>query len=76
MMGRLDHDQEQFFYSFRLDEAVPNDHPAPDEIDWSLPQRQTRAVAEFLSAVEDDDPRADPKADMSGSSAKRAEQEN
>jgi transposase len=27
MMGRLDHDQEQFFYSFRLDEAVPNDHP-------------------------------------------------
>ena len=34
---------------------------APDEIDWSLPQRQTRAVAEFLSAVEDDDPRADRK---------------
>ncbi len=27
MMGRLNHDQEQFFYSFRLDEAVPNDHP-------------------------------------------------
>ena len=26
MMGRLDHDQEQFFYSFRLDEAVPADH--------------------------------------------------
>ena len=26
-MGRLNHDQEQFFYSFRLDEAVPNDHP-------------------------------------------------
>src|SRR6201981_2689047 len=26
MMGRLNHDQEQFFYSFRLDEAVPNDH--------------------------------------------------
>jgi len=22
MMGRLSHDQEQFFYSFRLDEAV------------------------------------------------------
>ena len=32
---------------------------APDEIDWSLPQRQTRAVAEFLSAFEDDDPHAD-----------------
>ena len=27
MMGRLNHDQEQFFYSFRLDEAVPEDHP-------------------------------------------------
>ncbi len=27
MMGRLNHSQEQFFYSFRLDEAVPNDHP-------------------------------------------------
>jgi transposase len=27
MMGRLNHDQEQFFYSFRLNEAVPNDHP-------------------------------------------------
>src|SRR6266571_3822526 len=27
MMGRLNLDQEQFFYSFRLDEAVPNDHP-------------------------------------------------
>ena len=23
MMGRLNHDQEQFFYSFQLDEAVP-----------------------------------------------------
>src|SRR5262245_13557957 len=26
MMGRVNHDEEQFFYSFRLDEAVPNDH--------------------------------------------------
>src|SRR6266481_4709145 len=26
MMGRRNHDQEQFFYSFRLDEAVPDDH--------------------------------------------------
>src|SRR5204862_6417076 len=31
------------------------------EIDWSLPQRQTRAVAEFLSAFEDDDAHADRK---------------
>src|SRR5215813_9411970 len=27
MMGRLKHDQGQFFYSFRLSEAVPRDHP-------------------------------------------------
>jgi len=27
MMGRLKHDQGQFFYSFHLDEAVPADHP-------------------------------------------------
>src|ERR1700751_2389914 len=27
MMGRLSHDQEEFFYSFRLDEAVSDDHP-------------------------------------------------
>jgi hypothetical protein len=27
MMGRLNHDQEQFFYSFSLDEAVPGNHP-------------------------------------------------
>src|ERR1700694_4883721 len=26
MMGRRNHDREQFFYSFCLDEAVPNDH--------------------------------------------------
>ena len=34
---------------------------APDEIDWSLPQRQTRDVAEFLSAFEDDEAQADRK---------------
>src|SRR6202008_4970277 len=27
MMGRLNHDQGEFFYSFHLDEAVPDDHP-------------------------------------------------
>lgn len=27
MMGRLNHDQEQLFYSFSLAEAVPDDHP-------------------------------------------------
>ena len=29
-MGRLNHDQGQFFYSFRLEEAVSNDHPVGD----------------------------------------------
>src|SRR6516165_8174799 len=26
MMGRFNHDQRQLFYSFSLEEAVPNDH--------------------------------------------------
>ena len=26
MMGRLNHDQKQLFYSFCLDEVVPDDH--------------------------------------------------
>jgi len=30
MMGRLNRDQGQFFYSFRLDEAVPHDHAVRD----------------------------------------------
>jgi transposase len=30
MMGRLNHDQRQFFYSFCLEEAVPGDHPVRD----------------------------------------------
>jgi len=28
MMGQLKRDQEQLFYSFRLDEVVPDDHLA------------------------------------------------
>jgi hypothetical protein len=28
MMGRLNHDQGQLFYSFSLEEAVPDDHLA------------------------------------------------
>jgi hypothetical protein len=27
MMGQLNHDQGEFFYSFRVDEAIPDDHP-------------------------------------------------
>jgi hypothetical protein len=34
---------------------------APDEIDWSAPERQTRAVAEFLGALDDEAPNADRK---------------
>jgi transposase len=34
---------------------------APGEIDWSLPERQTRAVAEFLGALDDEDTDADRK---------------
>ena len=34
---------------------------APDEIDWSTPERQTRAVAEFLTALDDEDAGADRK---------------
>jgi transposase len=34
---------------------------APDEIDWSLPERQTRAAAEFLAGLDDEDPDADRK---------------
>ena len=34
---------------------------APDEMDWSVPERQTRAVVEFLSALNDEDSDADRK---------------
>jgi transposase len=34
---------------------------APDEIDWSAPERQTRAVSEFLSGLDDEDSNADRK---------------
>ena len=33
----------------------------PDEIDWSEPQRQTRAVVEFLARLDDEDPEANRK---------------
>src|SRR5215813_10897060 len=31
----------------------------PEEADWSAPERQTRAVAEFLGALDEDEPDAD-----------------
>ena len=30
----------------------------PDDIDWSVPERQTRAAAEFLAGLDDEDPDA------------------
>jgi hypothetical protein len=33
----------------------------PDEIDWSVPERKSRAVTEFLSGLADEDPDADRK---------------
>jgi transposase len=33
----------------------------PDEIDWSLPERQTRAAEEFLAGLDDEDPDANRK---------------
>src|SRR5882724_8500874 len=37
---------------------------APDEIAWAAPERQTRAVAEFLGALDDEDLDADRKVPM------------
>lgn len=34
---------------------------APEEIDWSAPERQTRAAAEFLAGLDDEDPDANRK---------------
>ena len=34
---------------------------APDEIDWSVPELQTRAAAEFLGGLDDEDPDAKRK---------------
>jgi hypothetical protein len=34
---------------------------APDETEWSVPEGQTRAVAEFLGAIDDEEPNADRK---------------
>jgi Transposase domain (DUF772) len=37
------------------------DGKAPDEIDWSAPERRTRGVVEFHSGLEDQDPNPDRK---------------
>ena len=41
MMGRLNHEQEEFFYSFRLDDAVPGDHPV----------RRLAAVLDWVGSI-------------------------
>src|SRR6476619_7043480 len=52
---------------FAIDASVmeadaSRDHgKAPGETDWSLPERQTRAAAEFLGGLEDEDPDANRK---------------
>jgi hypothetical protein len=57
MMGRLNHDQEQFFYSFRLDEAVPNDHPVREvvaavlDLSWVHSELAAYYVRSELSVV-------------------------
>lgn len=40
MMGRLEQDQEQLFYSFCLEEVVPDDH-------------QVRAIASVLDRADE-----------------------
>jgi hypothetical protein len=42
-------------------DASRNHGQAPGEIDWSAPERQMRAVAEFLSGLDDEDPNEDRK---------------
>src|SRR5262249_21719224 len=45
-----------------IDAAASRYHgKAPGEIDWSAPERQTRAVSEFLTALDDEGANADRK---------------
>jgi hypothetical protein len=49
-MGRLDHGQEQFFYSFRLDQVVPDDHLVREiaavlDLTWTDPAHRCLLVA-------------------------------
>lgn len=52
---------------FAVDASVMEAHAsryrgkAPDEIDWSAPERQTRAAAEFLAGLDDEDADANRK---------------
>jgi len=44
MMGRVNHEQKQFFYSFRLHEAVPEDHPVREE---AIPDARHRFLIRY-----------------------------
>ncbi len=46
MMGRLETDQGQFFYSYRLDELVPADHLVRVLL-WFGPKPQLGQLAEL-----------------------------
>jgi hypothetical protein len=53
MMGRLKRDQGQFFYSFCLDEVVPDDHRVREiggELDLRGCMRSWRAVTRRWAA--------------------------
>src|SRR6516165_8169852 len=50
---------EGFAVDASVIEAAASRYRAPDEIDWSAPERQTRAVAEFLTALDDEATDAD-----------------
>ena len=49
MMGQLNHDQGEFFYSFRLDEAIPDDHPARATC---VGETASRATREYLATLD------------------------
>ena len=49
MMGRRAQDQERLFYSFNLEEAVPEDHLVRE----IAPERASRAVKEYLATLDD-----------------------
>src|SRR6476646_6422137 len=62
MMGRLNHDQRQLFYSFRLEDAVPDDHSDANKqrsipgAEWSKEldsQDVSRAAKEYLATLDD-----------------------
>ena len=51
MMGRLKHEQEQLFYSFCLDEAVPDDHLVRAIAPCSIYRGSIRELAPYYSPL-------------------------